>query len=146
MPFTELSCPDRLSLSLLRASTTVIDIAVTSIVRYELVFALYESNICAAHDNDESVSDPRGSRELTKLTSDWAWSDMNVPKEGEMNPNWYVNGRSESTQLFAYSVNVSVTASPVKGFTIKLPGLGGEFTETVIDANDESPVTSVAVK
>jgi hypothetical protein len=48
--------------------------------------------------------------------------------------------------LFAYSVNVSVTASPVKGFTIKLPGLGGEFTETVIDANDESPVTSVAVK
>jgi hypothetical protein len=107
---------------------------------------LYESKISAAHDNNESELEPLGNSELTKFTSDCDCSVMKLPNDGDTKPNRYVSGRSASTQLFAYNVNTSVTACPLVGVTMNVPGLGGAFTVTLIDAYDDSPDDSVAVR
>ena len=51
-------------------------------------------------------------------------------------PNWYVMGKSVSSQLDAVNVNVSLNSTPESGSALKNPGWGGALmtitTEDVV--------------
>jgi hypothetical protein len=76
---------------------------------------------------------PAGSAEVAKAATDRVPTVKLAEVLGEINPNWYVIGRSGSVHRLAVKSKLTVISAPLSGNTRNVPGRGAPLVVTMTE-------------